>query len=75
MSRRRPPTSDIVKEKRKKFFPHGGGRNSETHWNDHENPLNRRRHHGTDPLKDGYDPGEDPLDPYVEEEPDSDIPI
>lgn len=44
-----------------KRFPHGGGINSERHWNDHKNPLNRRRHHGTDPLKDGFDPGEDPL--------------
>lgn len=55
MSNRDP----IVKSPRGRFFPHGGGRRSERHQNDHNNKLNRRRLR-IDPLKDGYDAGEDP---------------
>lgn len=50
----------IVKKRSDVFFPHGGNRHSETHWNDTDNKLNRRRFRA-DPLKDGHDaPGEDP---------------
>lgn len=65
----------IVKKRRNKFFPHDGDKNSEKIQNDHEHPLNTRRFHGTDPLKDGFDPGEDPLDLEGEEEFDPDIPF
>ena len=51
---------DIIRKKdKRKFFPHGGNRRSETHWNDTRNKFNKRRFR-SDPLKDGYDPGEDP---------------
>lgn len=50
----------IVKKRSGVFFPHGGNRRSETHWNDPNNKLNRRRFR-VDPLKDGHDvPDEDP---------------
>ncbi len=49
----------ISRKDRSRFFPHHGNINSERHVNDHRNPLNRRRLR-IDPLKDGYDPDEDP---------------
>jgi hypothetical protein len=58
---RRNDDYPIIRKKRSEFFPHRGNRNSERHWNDHTNPLNIRRHHGTDPLKDGFDPQENPI--------------
>lgn len=67
----------VIKKPRGEFFPHGGNRRSEEVWNDHEDPSNRRRHHGTDPLKDGYDPGEneDPTREENKEDIQNDIPI
>lgn len=53
-----PIIRDIPK---KKHFPFDGTRNSQKHVNDHKLVENRRRLHGTDPLKDGFDPGEDPI--------------
>ena len=50
----------IIKRNKREFFPHGGDRRSETHWNDTRNRLNRRRFR-SDPLKDGWDPGENPI--------------
>jgi hypothetical protein len=49
----------IIKKPSGEFFPHKGDRRSEKHWNDPGNRLNRRRFR-VDPLKDGYDSGEDP---------------
>jgi len=51
----------IERRSRRKHFPFDGGRNSQLFVNDHRLIENRRRHHGTDPLKDGWDPGEDPV--------------
>lgn len=66
----------IIRKPRSAFFPHGGNRNSEKHWNDKDNPMNRRRHHGTDPLRDGFDPGDNPLVDNPDGKPkDSGIPI
>lgn len=50
----------IIKEDKDEFFPHGGDRRSEVHWNDTRNKLNTRRFR-VDPLKDGWDPQEDPI--------------
>lgn len=51
----------IVRKPSGRFFPHGGDRRSETHWNDVSNKGNRRRLR-IDPLKDGHDaPDEDPI--------------
>lgn len=44
--------------------------------NDVQNPENKRRLHGTDPLKDGWDPGEDPVrNPGPKPKKPDDIPI
>lgn len=48
--------------KRDQAFPLGGDRRSQVYVNDETLEENRRRLHGTDPLKDGWDPGENPLD-------------
>jgi hypothetical protein len=65
----------IVRRKRSEFFPNGGSRNSQKFVNDHTLPENRRRHHGTDPLKPGHDPGDDPFSNGDSEKVKSDIPI
>lgn len=65
----------IIRKPRNRFFPHGGNSRSERHWNDPTNPLNTRRFHGTDPLKDGHDPDENPLKDKVKEDKPSNIPI
>jgi len=64
--------SPIVRRRRNVFFPHGGNRNYEKHWNSTSNPLNKRRFR-VDPLKDGHDPGENPVNPPSPNKPD--IPI
>ena len=50
----------IVRKRPNKFFPNGGNRRSQTYVNDISDPLNKRRFR-SDPLKDGFDPQEDPL--------------
>lgn len=62
----------IVRRRRGEFFPHGGKRNSERHWNDESDRLNQRRLR-IDPLRDGHDPGEHPNKPPSPKKPD--IPI
>lgn len=64
----------IEKKPRNTFFPHGGNRRSEKHWNDSKNLLNRRRLR-SDPLKDGYDLPENPLNPNGPTPKTPDIPI
>jgi len=64
----------IVKTPQGQFFPHKGNKRSEKHWNDPANKLNRRRFR-VDPLKDGYDAGEDPLQTKGPDPKKSDIPI
>lgn len=68
-----PKDGVIVRKRRHEFFPHGGRRTSERHWNSTDNKLNRRRFR-VDPLADGHDPGENPCDaPDIEKKPN--IPI
>jgi len=55
--------SIIVRKPRNRFFPDGGNINSQRHWNDPHNPLNRRRLR-LNPLNDGYDSDENPLLPW-----------
>ena len=74
MSRHRRSSYPIERKPRREFFPHGGDRNSERHWNDVGDPLNRRRFR-SDPLKDGFDPGEDPVNPSGPNPKKPDIPI
>lgn len=64
----------IVKVSQGAFFPHKGNKRSEKHWNDMANELNRRRFR-VDPLKDGYDAGEDPTKTKGPDPKKSDIPI
>lgn len=64
----------IRKKNKREFFPHGGNRRSERHWNDASNVLNRRRLR-IDPLKDGYDSGEDPTKEKGPDPKKPDIPI
>lgn len=72
---RRDDGGPIVRKPKNRFFPHGGNRNSERHWNDLGNPLNDRRLHGTDPKRDGYDPDENPLVDNPDGPVKSDIPV
>lgn len=65
----------IVKKRRNEFFPNGGNRNSQKFKNDHTLPENRRRLRNTDPLKPGFDPGDDPCSEGNREKKKSDIPI
>jgi hypothetical protein len=65
----------FIKKRRDAFFPNGGNRNSQRHQNDHTLEENRRKHHGTDPLKPGHDPGDDPCEDGNREKKKSDIPI
>lgn len=64
----------IVRKRSGEFFPHGGTRRSETHWNDETDSLNKRRLR-IDPLKDGFDPGENPERPQGPAPKKPDIPI
>jgi hypothetical protein len=65
----------IRKKKKNEFFPNGGRRSSQRFVNDHTLDENRRRHHGTDPLKPGHDTGDDPCDDGDKEKVKSDLPI
>ena len=65
----------IRKKKKSEFFPNGGRRTSQRFVNDHTLDENRRKHHGTDPLKPGWEPGDDPLDEGNKEKVKSDLPI
>jgi len=51
----------IERKPRTSFFPFGGNRNSQRHVNAYGSRENRRHQHGTDPLKDGFDPQENPI--------------
>ena len=64
----------IFRKPKKRFFPHGGDRRSEQHWNDVDDSLNRRRFRA-DPLKDGYDLPEDPTKKDGPDPKKPDIPI
>lgn len=46
----------IERKRRTPFFPFDGERNSQRCVNDPTRDENRRWCHGTDPLRDGYDP-------------------
>jgi hypothetical protein len=72
---RRNCCGPVIRRPKNRFFPHGGNKNSEKQWNDPENPLNLRRFHGTDPLEDGFDPGENPCSDHPTRHPRPDIPI
>lgn len=64
----------IIRKRKADRFPLGGERRSQTHVNDNKRDENKRRHHGTDPLKDGWDTGEDPVKDK-KPRPEVDIPI
>lgn len=68
------PNYPIIRKKKKDFFPLGGDRRSQTFVNDPCLPENRRRMR-VDPLRDGWDPGEDPVRRARRRPNDSDIPI
>jgi len=53
-------TYPVIRKPTGEFFPHGGNRSSEKHWNDTRSRFNRRRFRA-DPLKDGWDSQEDPV--------------
>ncbi len=67
----------IVKvRKARRHFPMEGARRSQVYMNDPCAPENRRRLRcNVDPLRDGYDPGEDPCRPARVRRQDSRIPI
>jgi hypothetical protein len=64
----------IVKKDRRAFFPNGGDRRSQRYVNDSsaEDQARRRR---VDPLKTGYEPGDDPTAEDVSIVPELDIPL
>lgn len=69
------PKYPIIRKRKSEFFPGGGSRTSQKIINDVKDELvNKRRFHGTDPLKDGFDPQENPLRRRVPRRK-SDIPI
>lgn len=53
-----------VSRRRKPRWPLDGDVAAIKAVNDVNDPENTRRLHGTDPLQDGWDPGEDPIRPY-----------
>lgn len=63
----------IVKKRKSEKMPMGGSNRSQVHVNDNTLDENKRRLR-EDPLKDGYDDGEDPIKDK-KPRPDVDIPI
>ncbi len=65
----------IVRKRKRDRFPLGEtNRRAQVFVNDPNLVENRRRLHGTDPLKDGWDDGEDPIKDK-KPRPNTDIPI
>lgn len=63
MSRRNGNSSYPIERRRnrREKWPLGARVNPGDVIDNPRNPANNRRLHGTDPLQDGFDPGEDPL--------------